>query len=104
MTDTKNHISGVGAGSLEGQVLGPTSASEIAEAVELAFDYRGDVTLSLPSGESVVGYLFNRQVAGVCGGIAEYFGLDPTMVRVVYVLLSFSPSFQGSWPTSFYGC
>ena len=30
----------------------------------------------------------NRQVAGVCGGLAEYLGLDPTTVRVAYVLLS----------------
>jgi len=30
----------------------------------------------------------NRWVAGVCGGIADFFGLDPTLVRVVYVLLS----------------
>ena len=30
----------------------------------------------------------NRHVAGVCGGLAEYLGLDPTVVRVVYVLLS----------------
>ena len=38
----------------------------------------------------------NRQVAGVCGGLAEYFGLDPTAVRVVYVLLSvFSAAFPG---------
>ena len=38
----------------------------------------------------------SRQVAGVCGGLAEYFGLDPTAVRVVYVLLSvFSAAFPG---------
>ncbi len=30
----------------------------------------------------------NRQIAGVCAGLAEYFGLDPTTVRVGYVLLS----------------
>jgi phage shock protein PspC (stress-responsive transcriptional regulator) len=30
----------------------------------------------------------NRSIAGVCGGIAEYFGLDPTLVRVIYALLS----------------
>lgn len=30
----------------------------------------------------------DRMVAGVCGGIAEYLGLDPTLVRVGYVLLS----------------
>lgn len=30
----------------------------------------------------------NRMIAGVCGGIAEYFDLDPTLVRVAYVVLS----------------
>jgi phage shock protein C len=28
----------------------------------------------------------NKMIAGVCGGIAEYFGWDPTLVRVGYVL------------------
>ena len=38
----------------------------------------------------------NRQIAGVCGGLAEYFGIDPTAVRVGYVLLSiFSAAFPG---------
>ncbi|MHC4093285.1 MAG: PspC domain-containing protein [Planctomycetota bacterium] len=38
----------------------------------------------------------NRHVAGVCGGLAEYFGLDPTVMRVAYVLLSiFSAGFPG---------
>ena len=30
----------------------------------------------------------NRVLGGVCGGLAEYFGLDPVAVRVGYVLLS----------------
>ena len=30
----------------------------------------------------------NRMVAGVCGGIADYFDWDPTLVRVGYVVLS----------------
>jgi phage shock protein C len=39
----------------------------------------------------------NRWIAGVCGGIAEYFELDPTLVRVVYLLLSiFSAAFPGT--------
>ena len=29
-----------------------------------------------------------RMVAGVCGGIGEYFGIDPTIVRLGFVLLS----------------
>jgi len=31
---------------------------------------------------------FNKMIAGVCGGIAEYFDVDATIVRVAYVLLS----------------
>jgi len=31
----------------------------------------------------------NRVVAGVCGGIAEYLAVDPTLVRVVFVVLAF---------------
>jgi phage shock protein C len=30
----------------------------------------------------------DRMIAGVCAGLAEYFGMDPTLVRVGYVLLS----------------
>jgi phage shock protein C len=30
----------------------------------------------------------DRYVAGVCGGIAEYLHVDPTLVRLVYVVLS----------------
>ena len=38
----------------------------------------------------------NRSIAGVCGGLAEYFDIDPTVVRVVYVLVSiFSVAFPG---------
>lgn len=29
---------------------------------------------------------YNRMLAGVCGGIAEYFGIDPTVVRLAWVL------------------
>ena len=28
----------------------------------------------------------NRIVGGVCGGLAEYFGIDPTLVRLGWVL------------------
>jgi phage shock protein C len=38
----------------------------------------------------------NRMLGGVCAGIAEYFNLDPTAVRVGYVLLSvLSAGFPG---------
>ncbi len=31
----------------------------------------------------------NKKIAGVCGGLAEYFDLDPTLVRVLWLLLIF---------------
>ena len=30
----------------------------------------------------------NRQIAGVCGGLAQYFNIDPTLVRVLMVVLA----------------
>ena len=37
-----------------------------------------------------------QPIAGVLGGIAEYFDIDPTLVRLGYVLLSlFSAAFPG---------
>jgi phage shock protein C len=38
----------------------------------------------------------HKMIAGVCGGLAEYFGLDVTIVRVAYVLISIlSVAFPG---------
>lgn len=31
----------------------------------------------------------DKKIAGVCGGLAEYFDLDPTLVRVLWLLLLF---------------
>jgi len=38
----------------------------------------------------------NRMIAGVVGGLADYFGLDPALARIIYVLVSiFSAAFPG---------
>lgn len=38
----------------------------------------------------------NKMIAGVCAGLAEYFGWDVTIVRAVYAVLSvFSVGFPG---------
>ena len=29
-----------------------------------------------------------RMLCGVCGGIAEYFNIDPTLVRLVWVIIT----------------
>lgn len=31
----------------------------------------------------------NRMISGVCGGLAEYFGMDPVLMRVIYCLAMF---------------
>ena len=38
----------------------------------------------------------DRMLGGVCGGLAEYFGLDPTLVRIAYVLLTVFTAFSGT--------
>lgn len=30
----------------------------------------------------------NRIICGVCGGIGEYFNIDPTVIRLIWVILS----------------
>ncbi len=30
----------------------------------------------------------NKVLAGVCGGIAEYLGCDPTIIRLLFIALS----------------
>jgi len=48
---------------LEGWVPELATDSETCEALEKAFDYRGDVTLTLKTGTKIEGYVFDR-VAG----------------------------------------
>ena len=48
------------------------------------------------SGRRLIRSNRHKMIAGVCGGIAEYFDLDPTVVRVAYVLISIvSVAFPG---------
>lgn len=38
----------------------------------------------------------HRMLGGVCGGVADYFGIDPTIVRLIYLVLSvFTACFPG---------
>jgi hypothetical protein len=50
--------------NLEGWVPTLATDSEIHEAIEKAFDYRGDLTITLKDGRTVVGYLFDRKIGG----------------------------------------
>ncbi len=93
MTDATAH-DGDHADSLEGRVFRPTSAAELAEAVDLAFDYRGDVALELASGETVVGYLFNRHPKGE-SPFVEFFQEDESAPRAIVYSAIVSIAFSG---------
>jgi phage shock protein C len=40
----------------------------------------------------------NRIIAGVCGGLGEYFGIDPTIIRIIFVLLALPGGAPGILP------
>jgi hypothetical protein len=59
---------------LEGWVPAVDSDDELREALEKAFDYRGDVTLTLKNGERAEAYIFNRQTgATLADSYVQYF-------------------------------
>ncbi len=45
--------------SFEGMVFHPGNNQEMSHVTKMAFDYRGDVTLTLHSGQQVTGYVFD---------------------------------------------
>ena len=46
--------------SLEGWAPAVGDEVQLNDVVDLAFDYRGDVTVTLNTGHAVVGYVYNR--------------------------------------------
>ena len=32
----------------------------------------------------------DRKICGVCGGIAEYINLDPTVIRILWLIFAFT--------------
>lgn len=59
---------------LEGWIPSLASETDIREAFEKAFDYRGDVTLTLKDGRVVHGYVFDRRPAAT---------LEDSAVRII---------------------
>jgi hypothetical protein len=60
--------------ALEGWVPTLASDDDLKAALEKAFDYRGDVTLTLKSGEKIEAYIFNRSTgATLAESWVQYF-------------------------------
>ena len=59
---------------LEGWVPALADEDDLRQALEKAFDYRGDVTLTLKSGERIEAFIFNRQTgATLADSYVQYF-------------------------------
>jgi hypothetical protein len=59
---------------LEGSVPSLATEQELKNALEKAFDYRGDITITLKSGEKIEAYIFNRQTgATLADSFVQYF-------------------------------
>jgi hypothetical protein len=59
---------------LEGSVPTLATDEDLRRALEKAFDYRGDVTLTLKSGEKIEAYIFNRLPgATLADSFLQYF-------------------------------
>src|SRR4051794_36346968 len=61
--------------NLQGWVPALATDAEIRDALEKAFDYRGDVSITTKAGDTVEGYVFDRRSAGV--------SLDECVVRLI---------------------
>lgn len=60
--------------NLEGSIPALASDEDLCNALEKAFDYRGDVTLTLKNGERIEAYIFNRQTgATLADSYVQYF-------------------------------
>jgi hypothetical protein len=60
--------------NLEGWIPELASDEDLRQALEKAFDYRGDVAITLRSGERIEAFIFNRQTgATLTDSYVQYF-------------------------------
>ena len=84
--DTQEVAAGREREELEGWIPELASEAEINAAFEKAFDYRGDVTLTLKDGRVIQGYLFDRRTgATLAESVVRIMPAnEPTKVSVPY--------------------
>ena len=63
--DSQEHFAGFAHENLEGKTSSMGNENDVRAAVESAFGYRGDVTVTLRDGTQHTGYLFDRTVTPV---------------------------------------
>jgi hypothetical protein len=70
--------------NLQGRVFEAATEQELCEALEKAFDYRGDVTITLKNGSAIDGYIFDRRIGTTLAGscVRLFPKNDPQKVTV----------------------
>jgi hypothetical protein len=61
--DTLEVVSGTSRENMQGRIPDLASQEDLLAALEKAFDYRGDVTITRKDGSQIEGYIFDRRVA-----------------------------------------
>lgn len=61
--DTLEVVSGTSRGNMQGRIPDLACQEDLLAALEKAFDYRGDVTITRKDGTKVEGYIFDRRIA-----------------------------------------
>jgi hypothetical protein len=84
--DTQEVAAGREREELEGWIPELASEAEINAAFEKAFDYRGDVTLTLKDGRVIQGYVFDRRTgATLADSVVRVIPAnEPTKISVPY--------------------
>ena len=73
-------------------MLCPNCQKEIAEGSKFCYNCgakMGSAPVSGAAPKRLMRSCRDKKIAGVCAGLAEYFDLDPTLVRVVWLLAIF---------------
>jgi hypothetical protein len=65
--ESLEHAPGVQHENLEGWIPALSTEEDLRVALEKAFDYRGDITLTLKDGSKVEGYIFDRRSGPTLG-------------------------------------
>ena len=88
--DQSEHAAGFVHENLEGWIPPLATEDEIRVALEKAFDYRGDVTIRLKTGEAIEGYIFDRDAAAATMRIMTRAGQKITVGSGDVAQLSFT--------------
>ena len=72
--------------NLQGKAFEAASEEELREGLEKAFDYRGDVTITLKNGSAVEGYIFDRRTGKTLAeSLVRLFPKDdPKKISITY--------------------